>query len=64
MGTLSAECKLWETLYNQQPGFFDLKKMSGKKKKNKGMGTIRKWHSWELEIIWLNVWYQVISVAP
>ena len=35
MGTLSAECKLWETLYNQQPGFFDLKKMSGKKKKTK-----------------------------
>ena len=31
MGTLSAECKLWETLHNKQPCSFDLKKLSEKK---------------------------------
>ena len=33
MGTRSAECKLWETLHNKQPGFFYLKKLSENKQK-------------------------------
>ena len=42
MGTLSEECKLWETTHNKQPGFFYLKKLSGKQTNKQWNETIRK----------------------